>query len=241
MPWALGDAGVTLHPTIDSNLLRAEDCVYLTDAPGEPENPAFGAICDPAIPFRRVMLNGHRPGTIAARDLLLTDLSSPSPGGTPFVSRTAAVTMAKVNSFGYQFVVPAGAGRELWLHWNLTQRVDAERATLHSIEPLGEDAFLQLLMKDTQVRAPPGSGGGCLASCTLPCSDLHSVMLVLAVLSEATCGRALQSVPLADTVAGNAPDTDDGVVFHFLARPRYLPTFVLIVPSASCRLTAAST
>lgn len=69
------------------------------DARPNPPSPA---------PCRRVMLNGHSPGGLTHRDLLVT---SQAHNGTSIVHQT------HYNEDGYQFT--AAVGRDYWLHWNV--------------------------------------------------------------------------------------------------------------------------
>jgi hypothetical protein len=158
--WALGNAGITLHSGIDTDLFRPSECAYLARRAGGAADPTFGVACSPALRFKRVMLNGHAPNTLLTWPLQVTDLASPrssSDGGSgsPAVAqalRTANVTFSHYNEEGYQFMVASGPQRSYWVHWALPQRVDPDRFTLHTMDLMEEGDYVMIAAKEAQVR-----------------------------------------------------------------------------------------
>jgi hypothetical protein len=72
--WSLGP-GASWHSAVENDMFNPDECVYVrgSTAPGTSND---GALCSPALTFRRVMLNGHGPSVRCAADQPSKCLSS---------------------------------------------------------------------------------------------------------------------------------------------------------------------
>ncbi|KXZ49223.1 hypothetical protein GPECTOR_22g814 [Gonium pectorale] len=134
--WSLG-AGATWHSAVDSELFDPDECVYVRGAATSND----GAFCRPSLTFRRVMLNGHGPEALANKTLQLVSLAT---------NRTSLVRYSDANEKGYQFTV--ATGRDYWVHWNVTERVDPEQFTLHKMDGMDSPNFVYISTKYVQLQ-----------------------------------------------------------------------------------------
>ncbi|KAG2496270.1 hypothetical protein HYH03_005503 [Edaphochlamys debaryana] len=140
--WALGP-GTTWHSAVESELFDPNECVYLRPETNADADPITndGAICSPALTFRRIMLNGHGPEFIKFKDLKLTSLAT---------NRTSLVHFTKYNEEGYQFTVPTG--RDYWVHWDMPFRVDPEEFQLHKMDLMKPEHHVFISSKYVQAK-----------------------------------------------------------------------------------------
>lgn len=65
--------GSTWHSAVSNNLFRPSECVYVTGVRPTSNN---GALCNPAVAFRRVALSGAAPAMLQGSDVNITDAST---------------------------------------------------------------------------------------------------------------------------------------------------------------------